>query len=499
MGKPIGQLPSPTKENYSFAGWYLSGNLVTADTVWSLDSELTMLVAKWQPLSYTVTFVADDATVDTQTYTIENRTIKEPAVPEKSGYTGVWEDYSLTTGNVTVNAVYAPIEYTVTFVADEKTVGTQKYTVENKSITEPAVPVVAGYNGSWEAYTLTTGDVTVNAVYDLVEYTVTFVIDEKVVDTQKYSVENKKIDEPAVTEKVGYTAAWEEYTLATGNITVNAVYTPIEYSVTFKADDKVVGVQKYTIENQMVAAPAVPEKRGYVGVWKQYTLSIGNKTVVADYTAIGYSVTFVADDKTVAVLSYTVENRNLYEPIVPQKPGYAGKWENYELSYGNVKVKAVYTPLPKEKVYFACPVEYTGISMGYGPKEDGELIFNQTLNMYLTHKALDLLAEQGTAVVAMFDGTVIDVSETYGMGKIVKIDHGGNIVTTYASLDNVQVTNGQTVKKGEKIGEVSTTAAYEFEDGAHLHLEVTKDGNNVDPTPYIKGEEYLEVVQTESN
>jgi hypothetical protein len=57
------------------------------------------------------------------------------------------------------------IEYTVTFVADGTTVGTAKYTGENKSITEPAVPEKEGYTGKWESYTLTTGDVTVNAVY----------------------------------------------------------------------------------------------------------------------------------------------------------------------------------------------------------------------------------------------------------------------------------------------------------------------------------------------
>ena len=53
----------------------------------------------------------------------------------------------------------------------------------------------------------------------------------------------------------------------------------------------------------------------------------------------------------------------------------------------------------------------------------------------------------------------------------------------------------KTVKAGEKIGEVSTTASYEFSDGAHLHLEISKNGTAVDPMPYVKGEVYREVEQ----
>ncbi|HIU90470.1 MAG TPA: M23 family metallopeptidase, partial [Candidatus Fimimonas merdipullorum] len=59
----------------------------------------------------------------------------------------------------------------------------------------------------------------------------------------------------------------------------------------------------------------------------------------------------------------------------------------------------------------------------------------------------------------------------------------------------VSVVEGQQVQKGEKIGVVSTTASYEFSDGAHLHLEVTENGNSVDPTPYVKGEIFREVTE----
>ena len=92
----------------------------------------------------------------------------------------------------------------------------------------------------------------------------------------------------------------------------------------------------------------------------------------------------------------------------------------------------------------------------------------------------------------MYDGTVVDVAETYGMGNSITIDHGNGVVATYASLSNVQVVKGQVVDKGEKIATVSTSASYEFVDGNHLHLEVKKDGVHVDPMPYVNGEVYNE-------
>ena len=62
------------------------------------------------PVTYTVTFVADGVTVAEVEYAVGD-TIEEPAVPAKDGYTGVWETYDLTKGgNITINAVYTAIE-----------------------------------------------------------------------------------------------------------------------------------------------------------------------------------------------------------------------------------------------------------------------------------------------------------------------------------------------------------------------------------------------------
>ncbi len=152
-----------------------------------------------------------------------------------------------------------------------------------------------------------------------------------------------------------------------------------------------------------------------------------------------------------------------------------------------------------QKVYYTSPVAYQSVGMEFTNQSDLLFVFNQTLNKWETHKGVDLIATENTPVNAMFDGTVLDVGETYGMGCYVVVDHGENVIATYSSLADVQVVKGQAVKQGEALGKTSTTASYEFSDGAHLHLEISVNGNQVDPMPYVNGEMYQEITTTVQN
>lgn len=97
----------------------------------------------------------------------ENKADFTPAVPNKKYYEGVWEDFQPENNQTQiVNAKYTAIKYTVTFKADGKTVDKQTYTVENKNVTEPKVPEKEGYTGKWKDYNLNGGDRTVIAVYE---------------------------------------------------------------------------------------------------------------------------------------------------------------------------------------------------------------------------------------------------------------------------------------------------------------------------------------------
>lgn len=130
---------------------------------------VTYTVAKETEVAlYKITFrsgVADDIIVAYADG--ENKEDFTPAVPNKKYYEGVWEDFQPENNQTQiVNAKYTAIKYTVTFKADGKTVDKQTYTVENKNITEPKVPEKEGYTGKWKDYNLNGGDRTVIAVYE---------------------------------------------------------------------------------------------------------------------------------------------------------------------------------------------------------------------------------------------------------------------------------------------------------------------------------------------
>ena len=125
--------------------------------------------------------------------------------------------------------------------------------------------------------------------------------------------------------------------------------------------------------------------------------------------------------------------------------------------------------------------EYT-IDIGYS---DAELVFNPTQGHWATHQGVDLVAEAGTAVKCSFDGTVKTVTDDSFHGTTVVISHDGGYETTYKLLDEVSLKVGDKVAEGDTIGTVSGDALAEMAQGAHLHLELSKDGVLVDPTSYM--------------
>ena len=99
---------------------------------------------------------------------------------------------------------------------------------------------------------------------------------------------------------------------------------------------------EYTVEDMKITEPEVPEKRGYTGEWEEYVLQGGDMVVEAVYTPVIYSLTFVAEGEVVAVVYYTTETEAVEEPAVPSKDGVAGQWEKYELDFSDTVVYAEY-------------------------------------------------------------------------------------------------------------------------------------------------------------
>ncbi len=102
------------------------------------------------------------------------------------------------------------------------------------------------------------------------------------------------------------------------------------------------------------------------------------------------------------------------------------------------------------------------------------------------HHGLDLAAARGTPIYSTADGVVCRVVQKYspnkGYGKLVEIDHGYGMRTKYAHLHKVLVKPGQKVKRHTIIGQVGDTGR---STGPHLHYEVLKENNPVNPEIYI--------------
>ena len=118
------------------------------------------------------------------------------------------------------------------------------------------------------------------------------------------------------------------------------------------------------------------------------------------------------------------------------------------------------------------------------------VVYNQTLGVYTGHKAIDFSAEDGTSVVACYDGTIESITSGKLEGTTVIIDHGNGLKSVYNSIEvSEDLSAGDLVKRGSVLGTVSTNNRKEYKDGAHLHFEVLENGVKVDPQKYLLMEE----------
>ena len=98
------------------------------------------------------------------------------------------------------------------------------------------------------------------------------------------------------------------------------------------------------------------------------------------------------------------------------------------------------------------------------------------------HTGIDIGASSGSAVVAAESGKVIRAGWYGGYGNCVVIDHGGGITTLYGHNSSINVSVGQQVSKGQTIALVGSTGN---STGPHLHFEVLKNGQYIDPMAYV--------------
>ena len=115
------------------------------------------------------------------------------------------------------------------------------------------------------------------------------------------------------------------------------------------------------------------------------------------------------------------------------------------------------------------------------------LIYSETLQEWTTHTGIDIKAEKTTVVKSAEAGTVKSIKNDPRYGLTIIIEHANGFQTVYSNLLTSEfVVEGEKVEKGQSLGTVGNTAAFEIADEPHLHFEIIKDNVQVDPNIYLK-------------
>ena len=243
---PADRPADPTKEGYTFIGWY------NGESEWNFADAVTealTLTAKWQLNQYTITFdTAGGSEVPsiTQDY---GTAITAPANPTKTGYTFAGWDKTIPTTmpaeNMTITARWQVNQYTITFKPEN---GGQDIVIKQDygtAITAPANPTKTGYTFAGWDKTIPTAmpaeNMTITARWQVNQYTITFKPEnggQDIVIKQDYGT---AITAPANPTKTGYTfAGWDKTipsTMPAENITLTARWTENRVIVIIRPDD----------------------------------------------------------------------------------------------------------------------------------------------------------------------------------------------------------------------------------------------------------------------
>ena len=100
------------------------------------------------------------------------------------------------------------------------------------------------------------------------------------------------------------------------------------------------------------------------------------------------------------------------------------------------------------------------------------------------HAGLDFAARAGTPIASAAGGVVAFAGFKRDFGWVVEIDHGNGLATRYAHASQLLVRTGEVVVPGDRIAMVGSSGR---STGAHLHFEVLRSGDQVDPRRYLAG------------
>lgn len=333
---------APTKTGYTFVSW-------DKEIPATMPAENITIKAIWQINKYTVTFDSNGGTKVapiTQDYATE---INAPTAPTRVGYEFAgWDKEipaTMPAEDLTLTAQWTAKKFIYTFTKKDNKDNLASDVIELEQTFDAAVVMPTAEQLNWEGHTFDKyvetvpetvteeGAKTFTALYNINKYTVKFVVGEVIHEaTLEYG---SPITIPEIPAKEGYTGAWDKEvakTVPAENVTYTAVYTPIEYTVTFNTDGgSEVASIKVTYGSAITLPEKNPTKEGYT--FKEWgnvpaTMPANDVELKAIWTINKYNVTFdFGFDGLVDTKDYEY-NAEIVIPDVPSRAGWVFKgWE----------------------------------------------------------------------------------------------------------------------------------------------------------------------------
>lgn len=115
-------------------------------------------------------------------------------------------------------------------------------------------------------------------------------------------------------------------------------------------------------------------------------------------------------------------------------------------------------------------------------------IYFDTLDQYKCNPAMLIKADVNQEVVASFGGKVESVAEDAVNGSMIIVDMGNGYKAIYGQMKDIGVKEGDSIVKGQAIGNVAQPTKYFAEEGSHLYFGMTKEDAPVNPQDYLEKE-----------
>lgn len=364
-GSTVIEPTDPTKEGYTFVGWYTDENLETAYTFGPMPEADLTLYAKWSINQYTITFESNGGTDVTALSSDYQASITKPVNPSKTGYTFVdwYSDIALTipyvftqmgASNITLYAKWSVNQYTITFESNGGSSVTALTSDYQGTITKPTNPTKVGYtfenwytdtglNTAYVFSTMGSSNITLYAKWTLNQYAVNFETNGGSVITSIQVNHGGLVSEPTAPTKLGhafngwysdnnFNTPYVFSTVVTQSLILYAKWTVNPYTLSFNANG---GADVAAITQNFGTVVTLPTttKLGYdfagwysnpelTTVYASTAMPGENKTLYAKWTASPYTITFESNGGSIVTSISANYNETIQSPTNPSKQGH---------------------------------------------------------------------------------------------------------------------------------------------------------------------------------